>query len=83
MSAPSIIAVPDPPKAWVETIQRALRSYNTAATGIVEFYPVVFLVKDSGNNVLGAPWRGHSTKSLAIRSLAPWRIILKDIATIS
>jgi GNAT superfamily N-acetyltransferase len=52
-SVPSIIAEPDPPKAWVETIQRALRSYNTAATGIVEFYPVVFLVKDAGNNVLG------------------------------
>ncbi len=53
MSTPSIIAEPDPPKAWVETIQRALRSYNTAATGIVEFYPVVYLVKDAGNNVLG------------------------------
>ena len=53
MSDPIIIAEPDPPKAWIETIQRALRSYNTAATGIVEFYPVVFLLKDAGHNVCG------------------------------
>jgi len=53
MSPPSIIADPDPPKAWIERVHRALRSYNTAATGIVEFYPVVFLVKDAGNDVLG------------------------------
>jgi GNAT superfamily N-acetyltransferase len=53
MSDPIIIAEPDPPKAWIETIQRALRSFNTAATGIVEFYPVVFLLKDAGHNVCG------------------------------
>ena len=41
MSTPSIIGESDPPKAWIETIHRSLRNYNTAATGIVEFYPVV------------------------------------------
>jgi len=53
MSAPSIVAEQNPPKAWIEAIVRRLRNYNTAATGIVEFYPVVFLVKDAGNNVSG------------------------------
>ena len=53
MSAPSIIGESDPPKAWIETIQRSLRNYNTAATGIVEFYPVVFLIKDASNSVSG------------------------------
>ncbi len=53
MSALSIVADQNPPKAWIEAIVRRLRNYNTAATGIVEFYPVVFLVKDAGNNVSG------------------------------
>ena len=53
MIAPSIVAEQTPPKAWIEAIVRRLRNYNTAATGIVEFYPVVFLVKDAGNNVSG------------------------------
>jgi GNAT superfamily N-acetyltransferase len=53
MIAPSIVAEQNPPKAWIEAIVRRLRNYNTAATGIVEFYPVVFLVKDAGNNVSG------------------------------
>jgi GNAT superfamily N-acetyltransferase len=53
MSALSIVAEQNPPKAWIEAIVRRLRNYNTAATGIVQFYPVVFLVKDAGNNVSG------------------------------
>jgi GNAT superfamily N-acetyltransferase len=53
MSAPSIVAEQNPPKAWIEAIVRRLRNYNTAATGIVEFYPVVFLVKDASNSVSG------------------------------
>jgi GNAT superfamily N-acetyltransferase len=53
MSTPSIIGESDPPKAWIETIQRSLRNYNTAATGIVEYYPVVFLVKDASNGLSG------------------------------
>ena len=53
MSTPSIIGESDPPKAWIETIHRSLRNYNTAATGIVEFYPVVFLIKDASNSVSG------------------------------
>jgi GNAT superfamily N-acetyltransferase len=69
MSAPGIIAEPDPPKAWIETIQRALRNYNTAATGIVEFYPVVFLVKDAGNNVSGGVLGNIVGGWLHIRSL--------------
>jgi len=69
MSAPSIIAESHPPKAWIETIHRSLRNYNTAATGIVEFYPVVFLVKDSGNNVLGGALGNIVGGWLHIRSL--------------
>jgi GNAT superfamily N-acetyltransferase len=53
MSALSIVAEHNPSKAWIEAIVRRLRNYNTAATGIVEFYPVVFLIKDAGNNVSG------------------------------
>ena len=69
MSAPSIIAELDAPKAWIETIQRGLRNYNTAATGITEFYPVIFLVKDAGNNVCGGVLGNIVGGWLHIRSL--------------
>lgn len=69
MSAPGIIAEPNPPKAWIETIQRGLHNYNTAATGIVEFYPVAFLVKDAGHNVCGGVLENIVGGWLHIRSL--------------
>src|ERR1700687_4115328 len=69
MNAPSIIGESDPPKAWIETVYRSLRNYNTAATGIVEFYPVVFLVKDTGHNVLGGVLGNVVGGWLHIRSL--------------
>jgi GNAT superfamily N-acetyltransferase len=69
MSTPIIIGESDPPKAWIETIQRSLRSYNTAATGIVEFYPVVFLIKDAGNSVAGGVLGNVVGGWLHVRSL--------------
>jgi GNAT superfamily N-acetyltransferase len=69
MNPPSIIGVPDPPKAWIETIERGVRDHNIVATGMVEFYPVVFLVKDAGNNVLGGALGNISRGWLRIRSL--------------
>lgn len=53
MSELNIIVEPDPPKAWIETIERGLHDHNTASTGIVEFYPVGFLIKDASNAVSG------------------------------
>jgi GNAT superfamily N-acetyltransferase len=69
MSALSIVAEQNPPKAWIEAIVRRLRNYNTAATGIVEFYPVVFLVKDASNNVSGGLLGNIVGGWLHIRSL--------------
>ena len=69
MSDPSIIVEPHPPKAWTETIERGLRNHNIAATGMVEFYPVVFLAKDAGNNVLGGAIGNIAGGWLHIRSL--------------
>jgi GNAT superfamily N-acetyltransferase len=53
MSELSIVVDPNAPKAWIEVVHRGLRNYNTAATGIVEFYPVAFLVKDPSGAVIG------------------------------
>jgi len=69
MNAPTIITEPNPPKAWIETIERGLRLYNTAATGIVDFYPVVFLLKDAGDNVSGGAIGNIAGGWLHIRSL--------------
>ena len=69
MNPPSIIGEPDPPKAWIETVHRSLRDFNTAATGIDEFYPVVFLVKDAGNSVVGGVLGNIAGGWLHIRSL--------------
>ena len=69
MDSPSIIAEPNPPKAWIETIERGLRNHNLVATGMAEFYPVVFLVKDAGNNVLGGAIGKIAGGWLHIRSL--------------
>ena len=69
MSDPSIIAEPHPPKGWTETIERGLRNHNIVATGTVEFYPVVFLAKDAGNNVLGGAIGSIAGGWLHIRSL--------------
>ena len=69
MSAPSIVAEQNPPKAWIEAVVRRLRNYNTAATGIVEFYPVVFLVKDASNTITGGLLGNIVGGWLHIRSL--------------
>jgi hypothetical protein len=54
MSELSIVVEPNPPKAWSEVVQRGLRNHNTAATGIVEFYPVAFLIKDPSGAIVAA-----------------------------
>lgn len=53
MSELRIIVEAEPPKAWIEVVERGLHSHNTAASGIVEFYPVVFVIKDAGGAILG------------------------------
>ena len=53
MSNLEIIVEDDPSKAWIETVQRGLRNHNIAATGIVEFYPVGFLIKDVYGSITG------------------------------
>ena len=69
MTDPSIIVEPHPPKAWIERIHRGLTNHNIVATGMVEFYPVVFLAKDAGNNVLGGAIGNIAGGWLHIRSL--------------
>ncbi len=69
MSTPSIIGESNPPKAWIEAVHRSLISFNTAATGIVESYPVVFLIKDASNNISGGLLGNIVGGWLHIRSL--------------
>ncbi|MGB8682653.1 MAG: GNAT family N-acetyltransferase [Candidatus Binatus sp.] len=76
MSEPHIIVEPDPPKAWVEVIERGLHDHNTAATGIVEFYPVGFVIKDAHGAIAGGLLGNISRGWLRVRSLwvdAMWR----------
>ncbi len=53
MSEVKIIVEAEPPRAWIEVVERGLRSHNTAATGIVEFYPVGFVIKDASGAIVG------------------------------
>ena len=69
MGDPRIIAEAHPPKAWIETIVRGLRNHNIVATGTVESYPVVFLVKDADNNVCGGVVGNITGGWMHIRSL--------------
>ena len=69
MSGVRIIVEPEPPKAWIETVERGLRNYNTAATGIVEFYPVGFLIKDASNAISGGLFGNIAGGWLHVRSL--------------
>jgi GNAT superfamily N-acetyltransferase len=69
MSELSIVVEPNPPKAWSEVVQRGLRNHNTAATGIVEFYPVAFLVKDPSGAIIGGVFGNIVGGWLHVRSL--------------
>src|SRR5271156_6752597 len=69
MSEISIIVEPEPPKAWVEVVERGLRNHNVAATGIVEFYLVGFVVKDDGGAVVGGVLGNIGGGWLHVRSL--------------
>src|ERR1700689_3303569 len=53
MREPRIIVEPEAPRAWSEVVARGLISHNTAATGIVEFYSVIFLVKAANGAIAG------------------------------
>ena len=64
----SVIVEPDPPKAWIETIERGLRLHNTAATGIVAFYPVGVVVKNN-ETVVGGLFGNLTGGWLHVRSL--------------
>src|ERR1700685_799673 len=69
MSEPRIIVEPEAPRAWSEVVARGLISHNTAATGIVEFYPVIFLVK-AANGVIAGGLLGNVVGGLRrVRSL--------------
>ena len=43
----------EPPKEWFEIVGRGLERHNTVATGIVEYYPVCFVIREAGNHVRG------------------------------
>src|SRR4029077_12125855 len=53
MNPPKVIANANPPKEWFEIVGRGLERHNTAATGIVEYYPVCFVIREEGNYVRG------------------------------
>ncbi len=42
-----------PPRSWSETVIRGVDQHNVAATGLSDYYPVGFLVKNLGGEVLG------------------------------
>jgi GNAT superfamily N-acetyltransferase len=58
MKQPKIIMELAPPRAWVETVERGVDQHNVAVTGLSDFYPVGFLVKDAKLGVLGGLF-GH------------------------
>ena len=49
MNPPKVIVNAEPPKEWFEIVGRGLERHNTAATSIVEYYPVCFVVREAGN----------------------------------
>ena len=53
MNPPKVIVNAEPPKEWFEIVGRGLERHNTAATSIVEYYPVCFVVREAGNHVRG------------------------------
>jgi GNAT superfamily N-acetyltransferase len=75
MKRTKIIMDADPPRAWVETVERGVDNYNVAVTGLPDYYPVGFLIKDAGavlGGVFGSIWGGW----LHVRSLwvdSAWR----------
>ncbi len=76
MSELRIIVEAEPAQAWREVVERGLRSYNTAATGIVEFYPVGFVIKDAAGAIVGGLLGNIWSGWLHVRSLwvdALWR----------
>ena len=41
-----IIAESYPPREWSETVVRGVDQHNIAVTGLADYYPVRFFVKD-------------------------------------
>ena len=69
MKEPEIIVEPNPPRAWVEAVEHGLRSHNTAMTGLVDYYPLVLLIRDSRNSVVGGLIGNTMGRWLHVRSL--------------
>ena len=62
MTGPKIVMELDPPRPWTETVERGVDEHNVAATGLPQYYPVGFFIKDPGSAVrgglLGDIWGG-------------------------
>jgi GNAT superfamily N-acetyltransferase len=53
MNPPKVIANADPPKEWIDVVTSGLHRHNTAATHIVEYYQVAFVIREDGNHIRG------------------------------
>jgi GNAT superfamily N-acetyltransferase len=69
MKEPGIIVEPNPPRAWVEAVEHGLRSHNTAMTGLVDYYPVGLVIRDSRNSLVGGLIGNTMGGWLHVRSL--------------
>jgi GNAT superfamily N-acetyltransferase len=53
MNAPKVIVNAHPPQEWIKVVTEGLHRHNTAATRIVEHYPVAFVISEDDNRVRG------------------------------
>jgi GNAT superfamily N-acetyltransferase len=53
MKESKILMEPYPPRAWSETVIRGVDQHNVAVTGLPDYYPVGFFVKETGGEILG------------------------------
>ncbi len=38
----------NPPRAWIDIVERGVDYYNVAVTGLCDYYPMAFLIKERG-----------------------------------
>jgi ribosomal protein S18 acetylase RimI-like enzyme len=69
MNDPQIVIEPFPPRPWVEAVERGLRNYNLAMTGLVDFYPVGVIARDSREAICGGLLGNVFGRWLHVRSL--------------
>ena len=48
-----IVMDPYPPQGWVEAVVRGIDQHNVAATGLSDYYPATFFVRDANREVRG------------------------------